>query len=376
MNTTAAAVPLVDLARQYASIRQEIDAAIQQTLDRGTFAAGAAVAAFEDAFARYCGVRHCIAVDSGTSALHLAMIACGIGPGDEVITVPFTFVATAWAITYVGARPVFVDVEPASCTIDADKIARAVGPKTRALLPVHLYGQMADMKPLQEICRRHNLMLIEDAAQAHGAEYDGRRAGACGRIGCFSFYPTKNLGAYGEAGALTTDDDAMARRLRHLRDHAQVEKYRHEEIGFNYRMDEMQGAILAVKLRHVDEWNAARRVVARWYLEHLAGTGLTLPVELPGRRHVWHQFVIRSPQRDALRELLAKAAIATGLHYPIPLHLQPVYRHLGYRPGDFPIAEQLASECLSLPMFPELRQSEIQRVCERVISAAACDGGR
>jgi dTDP-4-amino-4,6-dideoxygalactose transaminase len=367
------AIPLVDLTRQYASIKHEIDGAIQQTLDRGTFATGAAVAAFEDAFARYCGVRHCVCVNSGTSALHLAMIACGIQPGDEVITVPFTFVATAWAISYVGATPVFVDVQADTCTLDVAQLARAIGPKTRAILPVHLYGQMADMEPIQDICKRYGLMLIEDAAQAHGAEYKDRRAGSCGQMGCFSFYPTKNLGACGEAGALTTDNDELAQRLRHLRDHAQIEKYRHEELGFNYRMDEMQGAILAVKLRHLDEWNKARCAIAEYYLEHLATTRLTLPFESPDRRHVWHQFVIRSPQRDAVRDKLAKAAIATGLHYPIPLHLQPAYRHLGHHVGDFPIAEQLARECLSLPIFPELLQDETERICEYLISATASD---
>ena len=362
-------VPLIDLTRQYASIKDEIDAAIQQTLDQGTFAAGRAVAAFESEFARYCGVRHCVCVNSGTSALHLAMIAASVKPGEEVITVPFTFIATAWAISYVGATPVFVDVEPGTCTIDVDKIARAIGPKTRAILPVHLYGQMANLEPLGEICTKHGLLLIEDAAQAQGAEYSGRRAGAFGEIGCFSFYPTKNLGACGEAGALTTDDDEIATRLRQLRDHAQVEKYRHEELGYNYRMDEMQGAILGVKLRHLDAWNAARAVVAKNYLERLSETPIILPSEAPGRRHVWHQFVIRSPDRDPLRRQLSQAAIATGLHYPVPLHLQPPYKDLGHRAGDFPIAERLAEECLSLPIFPELREPEVDRVCRAVISA-------
>ena len=368
-NFVSQPIPLLDLTRQYAAIKIEIDAAIQKTLDRGTFAAGEAVAAFENEFARYCGVRHCVCVNSGTSALHLAIIASGVQAGDEVITVPFTFVATAWAISYVGATPVFVDVETDTCTIDVGKITRAIGPKTRAILPVHLYGQMADLEPLRDICTKHGLALIEDAAQAHGAEYQGRRAGACGDIGCFSFYPTKNLGAFGEAGALTTDNDEIATRLRHLRDHAQLAKYRHEELGYNYRMDEMQGAILGVKLRHLDAWNNARIAIAKHYLDRLSKTPVGLPSQSSGRRHVWHQFVIRSSQRDELREKLANAAIATGLHYPIPLHLQPAYKHLGHRPGDFPVAEQLAKECLSLPMFPELSQSEIDRVCDEVVSA-------
>jgi dTDP-4-amino-4,6-dideoxygalactose transaminase len=364
-------VPLLDLTRQYASMKNHIDAAIQKTLDHGAFASGQAVEAFENEFARYCGVRHCVCVDSGTSALHLAIIASGVQAGDEVITVPFTFIATAWAISYVGATPVFVDVEADTCTIDVEKIARAISPKTRAILPVHLFGQMAHLEPLRDICTKHGLVLIEDAAQAHGAEYQGRRAGGYGDIGCFSFYPTKNLGAFGEAGALTTDDDRIATRVRRLRDHAQITKYQHEELGYNYRMDEMQGAILGVKLGYLDTWNNARIALAKHYLNRLSKTPVGLPVEAPGRRHVWHQFVIRSPRRDELRGKLAKAAIATALHYPMPLHLQPAYRHLGHHTGDFPVAEQLAKECLSLPMFPELSQDEIERVCDEVAAATS-----
>jgi dTDP-4-amino-4,6-dideoxygalactose transaminase len=362
------AIPFVDLKRQYAVIKNAINAVIQQTLDRGAFAADQAVAGFEEEFAQYCGVRHCVCVSSGTSALHLAMIASGVQAGDQVITVPFTFIATAWAISYVGAIPVFVDVEPNTCTLDVDKIARAIGPKTRAILPVHLYGQMADMKPIRDICDRHGLMLIEDAAQAHGAEYKGRRAGGYGHIGCFSFYPTKNLGALGEGGAITTDDDYIAQRLRHLRDHAQIEKYRHEELGFNYRMDEMQGAILRVKLRYLEDWNAARSKIAKYYINKLSKMPIVLPCESSDRRHVWHLFVVRSPDRDKLRSELLNAFIGTGLHYPIPLHLQPAYNHLGYRHGDFPVAEKVASECLSLPMFPELEKTETDRVCDVLAS--------
>lgn len=363
-------VPLIDLRRQYASMRNEIDAAIQQTLDGGNFASGRQVAAFEQAFAEYCGVRHCVAVNSGTSALHLAMIAGGIKPGDEVITVPFTFVATSWAVSYVGATPVFVDIEPDTCTINVEKVALSIGPKTRAVLPVHLYGQTADIERLAEICRQHGLLLIEDAAQAQGAEHAGRRAGALGDIGCFSFYPTKNLGAFGEAGALTTNSDGIAERARRLRDHGQIEKYRHEELAYNYRMDELQGAILGVKLRHLDAWNAARSAIAKQYLERLAPAPIVLPVEARGRRHVWHQFVIRTRAREALRAELSSAAIATALHYPIPLHLQPAYQNLGYTAGDFPVAERIARECLSLPMFPELRETEVDRICRAVVSAA------
>jgi len=359
-----APIPQVDLTRQYAAIKTEVDAVIQRTLHHGAFASSDSVRLFEDEFARYCGVKYCVCVNSRTSALHLAMIAAGVRPGDEVITVPFTFIATAWAISYVGARPVFVDIEPHSYCLDVEQLAGAIGSKTRAILPVHLYGQMADLDPVRELCGRNGLLLVEDAAQAHGAEYRGKRAGACGNMGCFSFYPTKNLGAYGEGGAVTTNDEGLATRVRRLRDHAQISKYRHEELGYNYRMDEIQGAILRVRLHHLDQWNAARRQNATYYQKKLADQPLVLPFELPGRRHVWHQFVVRSRHRDRLRDQLSKAQIGTGLHYPIPLHLQPAYNHLGYRTGDFPVAEMVASECLSLPMFSELEEAEMDRVCE------------
>jgi len=369
MNAAPDGVPFVDLTRQCSSIRPELDSAIARILDQGTFSAGPSVAAFEAEFARYCGVRHCVAVNSGTSALHLALIAAGVRPGDEVITVPFTFIATAWAISYVGAKPVFVDIEPDTCTMDAEKIERAIGPKTRAILPVHLYGQTANLGPMVELCKRYELALIEDAAQAHGAEYKHLRAGSFGHIGCFSFYPTKNLGACGEAGAITTNDEAMARRLRHLRDHAQIVKYTHEELGYNYRMDEMQGAVLEVKLRHLDQWNVARAQIAQRYKANLSQTPVSLPLEAPERRHVWHLFVVRSSRREQLLHRLSHAGIGTGLHYPVPLHLQPAYADLGHRPGDFPVAERVAGECLSLPMFPGLTESEIDRVCDVMGSA-------
>src|SRR5215510_2476722 len=291
MDTRQNLIPFVDLRNQYASIRDEVHTAIQNVLEQCTFASGPAVAAFEAAFARYCGVSHCIGVNSGTSALHLALIACGVGPGDEVLTVPMTFVATAWAVSYVGARPVFVDIEPTTYTMDVEQVERAITARTRAVLPVHLYGQMADLGPLLELCERYGLALIEDAAQAHGAEYYGTRAGSMSQVGCFSFYPSKNLGAYGEGGAITTNDDAIAARVRSLRDHAQSEKYRHEELGFNYRMDGLQGAVLSVKLRHLEGWNARRRQVATRYQTLLGDTPLALPNEAEGRRHVWHLYV-------------------------------------------------------------------------------------
>lgn len=355
-------VPLVDLKRQYAAIRPEIHLAMQRVLEQSTFVSGPEVQAFEAAFAQYCAVRHCIAVNSGTSALHLALLACGIREGDEVITVPMTFVATAWAISYVGARPVFVDVTPDTYTIDAHQVERAITPRTRAVLPVHLYGQMADMAPLTALCDRFGLALIEDAAQAHGATYYGRHAGSIGQVGCFSFYPGKNLGAYGEGGAVTTNDDAIAARIRALRDHAQSVRYCHEELGFNYRMDGLQGAVLRVKLAYLPDWNLCRRQVATRYHTLLQSTPLILPQEGSGRQHVWHLYVVQHPQRSRLQQALSEAGIDTGLHYPIPVHLQPAYAHLGYRVGDFPVAEQMAQECLSLPIYPELRAEEQERI--------------
>ena len=358
MSRTQSLIPFVDLKDQYAAIRDEVHAAIQNVLEQCTFASGPAVAAFEADFARYCGVPHCIGVNSGTSALHLALIACGVGPGDEVITVPMTFVATAWAISYVGARPVFVDIEPMTYTMDVEQVERAITARTRAILPVHLYGQMADLTPLLEICKQYGLALIEDAAQAHGAEYHGARAGGMSQVGCFSFYPGKNLGAYGEGGAITTNDEVIAARMRILRDHAQSERYRHEEIGFNYRMDGLQGAVLGVKLRHLEAWNAARRQAAARYEVLLDDMSLVLPHEAKDRRSVWHLYVVRHPQRDLLQQALTAAGIGSGLHYPIPVHLQPAYAHLGHCAGDFPVAERVAGECLSLPMYAELKEEQ------------------
>lgn len=357
-------IPFVGLKRQYATIRDEVHQAIQNVLDQCAFASGPAVAAFEAQFARYCGVRQCVGVNSGTSALHLALLACGVGPGDEVITVPMTFVATVWAISYVGARPVFVDIEPQTFTIDTGQVERAITSRTRAILPVHLYGQMAQLDPLLEICKRYGLALIEDAAQAHGATYYGRRAGAVGRVGCFSFYPGKNLGAYGEGGAITTNDDAIAERVRSLRDHAQSGRYRHEELGFNYRMDGIQGAVLSVKLGYLEAWNATRRQVATRYRALLAITPLTLPDESAGRRHVWHLYVVRHAERNRLQQALTAAGVATGLHYSIPVHLQPAYASLGYGLGDFPVSEQVAQECLSLPIYAELSETEQEHIAQ------------
>jgi len=363
------AIPFVNLRRQYASIRTEVDRAMQSVVEGCVFASGPAVEAFEEEFARYCHVKHCIAVNSGTSSLHLALIGSGIEPGDEVITVPMTFVSTAWAISYVDAKAVFVDIESGSYTIDPNRVKEAITSRTRALIAVHLYGHMADLDPLWEICQEYDLTLIEDAAQAHGARYHGRIAGGVGQIGCFSFYPSKNLGAFGEGGALTTNDGKIAARARALRDHGQSEKYVHDELGFNYRMDEMQAAVLRVKLRYLDGWNAARKLVAARYEEKLGYLPLGLPKEREGNKHAWHLYVVRHPERNRLQQELTKVTIGTGLHYPIPVHLHPAFAQLGYRAGDFPVAEQHARECLSLPIYAELTEREQDRVAEALHDA-------
>ena len=357
-------VPFVDLKAQFRTLENEVLAAVAEVCREARFCLGPAVEAFEARFAEYCGAAHCVAVNSGTSALHLAMRCLDIGPGDEVITVPATFVATAWAISYVGARPVFVDIDPASRTMDPGRLAAAVTPRTRAIVPVHLYGQPADMAAILRFAESRGLPVIEDAAQAHGARCDGRRVGGLGRVGCFSFYPGKNLGAFGEGGALVTNDADIAARARALRDHGQRRRYVHEEIGYNYRMEGIQGAVLGIKLARLDDWTAARRAHAAEYLRRLAGVpGLTLPREFPERPGVYHLFVIELDDRDAVAARLQHAGIQTGLHYPVPVHLQPAYRHLGHAAGDFPRAERLSARCLSLPMFPELSDDQIDYVC-------------
>ena len=357
-------VPFVDLGAQYARLRGEMTQVLLEVAESTAYTLGPRVAAFEEAFAAYTGARHAIGVNSGTSALHLALLGAGVGPGDEVITVPMTFIATSWAISYVGATPVFVDVDPATYTLDPAQVEKRLTPRTKALLPVHLYGQPADLGPLTEISARHGIPLIEDAAQAHGARYRGQGVGTFGLCGCFSFYPGKNLGAYGEAGAVVTDDDRIATRLRALRDHAQSQRYHHDEIGFNYRMEGMQGAVLGIKLKYLEEWTEARRRLAQRYRNLLAGLPIQLPAEAADRRHVWHLFVILHPERDRIRRELEARGIATGLHYPIPLHLQKAYRHLGHGPGAFPMAERIGRECLSLPLFPEMTNQQQDRVVE------------
>lgn len=358
------AVPFVDLRAQYAQIREEVLAAIEDVAENASFVLGRQVTEFERAFAGYVGARHCIALNSGTSALHLALIAAGVTAGDEVITVPMTFVATCWAISYVAAKPVFVDVDPVTCTMNVDEVARRITPRTKAIVPVHLYGQMADMKGLVELSEKHGIPIIEDAAQAHGASMDGWSAGSIGRFGCFSFYPGKNLGAYGEGGAIVTANDAVAARLRALRDHAQTRRYHHNEIGFNYRMDGFQGAVLGVKLKYLNEWTRARRALAATYRERLSSTALRLPTEANGRHHVWHLFVVRHPERDHIRSELELCGIHTGMHYPVPVHLQEAYKSLGHAPNDFPVSERIANECFSLPLYPELTTAQQNRVID------------
>ncbi len=360
-------IPIADLKAQYHAIKAEIDRAISNVLESSQFILGQEVAAFEDEFAAYCGAPHGVGLNSGTSALHLALLAAGVGPGDEVITVPFTFVATVAAIIYAGARPVFVDIEPASFTIDVNRIESAITARTKAILPVHLYGQCADMDPIVNLARRRGLVVIEDAAQAHGAQYKGRRAGSLGDLACFSFYPGKNLGAYGEAGAVVTNHAEYNRVVRMLRDWGGEKKYVHSLKGYNYRMEGMQGAILRVKLRHLEAWTEARRRHAAAYRRLLGPAGVQIPCEMPYNRHVYHVYAIRTPQRAGLQAALEAAGIQTAIHYPIPVHLQPAYSDLGYRRGDFPVSERAADEVLSVPIYPEMTDEQAGIVASSIL---------
>jgi dTDP-4-amino-4,6-dideoxygalactose transaminase len=361
---TAPSVPYLDLPAQMRTIRQDVDAAIARTLDNCSFCLGPDVAQFEKDFARYCGAEHCVGFNSGTSALHIAMLLLNVRPGDEVITTPMTFVATSWAISYVGAKPVYVDIEDPTFNLDPALIERAITPRTKAVLPVHLYGHPFAIEPIQAICRKHNLPLVEDAAQAHAARYRGKPIGTFGAMSCFSFYPGKNLGAYGEGGGLVTNDAAFAARARSLREHGSTKRYYHEEVGFNYRMEGIQGAVLGVKLKHLDAWTRERRRVAHRYHELLAETPLQLPREANYAESAYHLYVVRHPRRDELKQHLEANHVGCALHYPVPLHLQKCYAELGYKPGDFPVAEKAARECLSLPIYPELNEAGIQRVAE------------
>jgi dTDP-4-amino-4,6-dideoxygalactose transaminase len=364
-------VPYLDLKAQYQSIKPEIDAAISNVLDSCQFVLGSEVAAFEQEFAAYSGATECIAVNSGTSALHLALLAGGVGPGDEVITVPYTFVASVAAVTYAGARPVLVDIDRHSFNMNPAAIEAAITPRTKAIMPVHLYGQPADMDPIMEIARRRGLIVIEDAAQAHGAKYKGRPVGSIGDMTCFSFYPTKNLGAYGEGGAVTTNNREFARSIRMLRDWGQDRKYHHVVRAFNYRMEGFQGAILRVKLRHLKQWTEARRTIVSKYNRLLADSAVDLPQEMPWARHVYHVYTVRSDDRDALQAALLTEGIQTAIHYAVPVHLQPAYADLGYRKGALPQSETAANQVLSLPLYPELSEQAITFVAHAVRKAAS-----
>ncbi|MFT3973448.1 MAG: DegT/DnrJ/EryC1/StrS family aminotransferase [Amaricoccus sp.] len=357
-------IPFLDLKAQYQTVGADIEAAVVAALRSCNYVLGQPVADFEAAFAAYCGAEHAVAVSSGTSALHLALLAAGVGPGDEVITVSATFVATAAAVVYCGATPVFVDVDPNTWTMDPGKIAAAITPRTKAILPVHLHGRLADMEAIAAIARRHRLVLIEDAAQAHGTERDGKRAGTFGAMGCFSFYPGKNLGACGEGGAIVTSDAKLAATLRCLRDWGQEGKYNHVRHGFNFRMDAVQGAALGVKLKHLDAWNAGRRRVAHAYQQGLAG-GIRRPAPI-GMDSACHVYAIRISDRADVQQLLGERGIATGIHYPVPVHLQPAYAGLGGKKGDLPVTEALANDWLSLPLYPEMSDADVATVIEAV----------
>jgi len=364
-------IPLVDLRAQHASIRDEVERTVAAVLASGRYVLGPEVDAFEREFAAHAGARFGVAVSSGTAALHLALLAAGVGPGDEVITVPFTFVATVAAIAYAGARPVLVDIEEETCTMDARRLEGAITGRTRAIVPVHLYGQPADMDAIRAVARRRDVKIIEDASQAHGAEDKGRRAGSLGDVGCFSFYPSKNLGACGEGGIVVTDDAELAGAVRRLRDWGQESKYRHVVKGYNYRMDALQGAILRVKLRHLDAWTEARRTLAALYHKGLSGSGVD-PVRIrPDVRHVFYVYTVRARDRQALQGALRAESIETGIHYPLPVHLLEAWTDLGYGPGDFPCAERAAAEVLSLPLYPELDPAAVGVVCDAVRRHAA-----
>ena len=360
-------VAFLDLKAQYNSIKEEVNEAIQKVLESCAFAGGPFVEEFENNFAQFCQTPHAVGVSSGTSALWMALLALDIGAEDEVIIPANTFIATAEAVSYAGAKPVFVDVDEQTYTMNPELVEAAITPRTKAIIPVHLFGQMADMDAVMEIAHGYGLAVIEDASQAHGAEYKDRRAGSIGDLGCFSFYPGKNLGAYGEAGCVVTNRNDLAEKIQKLRDHGQSKKYYHDLIGWNGRMDGIQGAVLSVKLRHLEEWNSRRRQHALKYNELLRGQEqLITPTEANSAKHVYHIYALRTPGRDKLIKHLAENEIYCGIHYPIPLHLQKAYQYLGHQKGDYPVSEQCASEYISLPMFPELTNIQIERVVQLI----------
>jgi dTDP-4-amino-4,6-dideoxygalactose transaminase len=357
-------VPYFDLKLQYAALREEVLATLDRVGRKAEFILGEEVQEFEKEFAAYCGVKHCVAVNSGTSALHLALLAAGVKPGDEVITTPNSFIATAEAISYTGATPVFADIDPRTANIDPSQIARAFGSRTRAILPVHLYGLPAEMEEILEIASRRNLAVIEDACQAHGARYHGRRVGSIGSAAAFSFYPTKNMGGYGEGGALTTNDDEVAALARSLRSHGEARRYLHEHIGYNYRMDGFQGAILRVKLRHLDPWNARRKEIAEIYRRILAGARVQMQEGEEANERVYHLFVVYVDDRDAVRAKLEERGVQTAIYYPLPIHLQKPYQSLGYPKGSLPHVERACERVIAMPFYPELTDEQVTYAAE------------
>ena len=369
-------VPLVDLYAQYLSIKPDVDTAIERTIARSAFIGGEELRSFESEFAKYCEAAACVGVGNGTDALYLTLRALGISAGDEVITVAHTFTATAEAISSIGARPVFVDIKPDTMLMDPDLIESAITPRTRAIIPVHIYGQPCEMDRIMEIARRHGLKVIEDAAQAHGARWRGRRVGSIGDVACFSFFPGKNLGAYGDAGGVVSRDEDLIRRIRMLANHGRMDKYVHQIEGVNSRLDNLQAAILRVKLRRLDTWNAARERHAQRYCEILSNCGVILPVVHPEVETVWHLFVIKVQDRDRLQAELNERGIAAGVHYPVPLHRQPAYQHLGIPEGALPVTEQVASHILSLPMYPELTEDQIAAVGKAVSAVTTVESLR
>ena len=370
------AIPLVDLKAQYAQIRSEVDAAVGRVIANADFILGKDVEEFEEEYARYCEAKHCVALDSGLSALELGMRALGIGPGDEVITPAHSFIASSSAISFTGATPVWVDSDPRTYNIDPKLIEAAITPRTKAIMPVHLYGQPADMDPIMEIARRHRLLVVEDACQAHGARYRGLRVGTIGDIAAFSFYPGKNLGAYGDAGALVTNNADVAKTVHDMRNYGQRKKYEHAFLAWNRRMDTLQAAILRAKLPHLEAWNTARRRHASAYDELLAGTPLGLPHTAPEGEHVFHLYVVQSDRRDDLLRHLAESGVHGGIHYPVPIHLQEAYRDAGKGRGSFPVAEAVTPRVLSLPMYPELGEEQLQRVADAVSSFTSASKAR
>lgn len=378
-------IPFLDLKTQYREIEHEVLPMVKEAMENAAFIGGPQVSGFETEFAAFCDSKHCVGVNSGTDALRFALLAAGVGPGDEVITVPHTFIATTEAISQVGAKPVFVDIDPKTYNMDHNKLenylskrldgiptsnqrpATSNQPRPKAVIPVHLYGQPADMGPILEIAQKKNLVVIEDACQAHGALYKGKKAGSIGVAGCFSFYPGKNLGAYGEGGAVVTQSEDIANKIRMIRDHGQAKKYYHDMEGYNGRLDAIQAGVLRIKLRRLQSWNEARRRNAKLYNELLSPIkGVTVPAEAEGRRHVYHLYVILVDDRDGLQKYLNEKGIGTGLHYPVPLHLQKAYSYQGYKEGDFPVTESVAKRLLSLPMFPELTKAQIEYVAQSI----------